>query len=580
MFSKYYQSELAYLREMGKAFGTANPALAGMLVERGGDPDVERLLEGFAFLTARIRERIDDAVPEVVHGLVDLLLPHYLRVLPSCSVVEFSPHARLLRGRSRIPAGAEVGSKPVDGTTCVFRTTRPVDLLPLTLVDTVLDQSTQLAPVLRVQFQVAEQGRSEIFQEEGFSLFIHGEPAVSATLMVWLMRHCKAILVRGAAGSEPVRLPPSNLRAAGFSPEDQLLPWPARGPDGYRMLQEYFTLPQKFLFVEVRGLQAAAGITGQRLELAFEFERPPPLPGRVPKDILKLHCAPVVNLFSTTSDPIRVGAMGHEHLLRASGLDPEHMEVYSVDTVTGLQAGRTDRLDYRPFFDFAHNTSDAARFFRLRRSQSPLNDGIDTFLSLGSPRDAMPSTAEETLSIDLTCTNRSLPSRLQVGDLSMPTPASPTTAKFRNIVAITKPVRPPLGSELHWRLLSHLSLNQRSLMEPGTLKALLELYNFQATADQPAARANQLRVESLRNVTGKAATRFLQGAPVRGSQVTVDVEDAGFTGLGDAFLFGCVLDELFASYVSLNAFSELSLRIQPSQLEYRWPPRNGRQPIL
>ncbi|WP_224363338.1 type VI secretion system baseplate subunit TssF [Hyalangium versicolor] len=580
MFSKYYQSELAYLREMGKAFGSANPALAGMLVERGGDPDVERLLEGFAFLTARIRERIDDAVPEVVHGLVDLLLPHYLRVLPACSVVEFSPHARLLRGRSRIPAGAEVGSKPVDGTTCVFRTTRPVDLLPLTLVDTVLDQSTQLAPVLRVQFQVAEQGRSEIFQEEGFSLFIHGEPAVSSTLLVWLLRHCKSVLVRGAAGSEPVRLPPSCVRAVGFAPEDQLLPWPARAPEGYRLLQEYFTLPQKFLFIEVRGLQAAASITGQRLEVAFEFERPPPLPGRVPKDIFKLHCAPVVNLFTTSSDPIRVGTMGHEHLLRAAGLDPEHMEVYSVDTVTGLQAGRTDRLDYRPFFDFAHNQGDNARFFRLRRSLSPLNDGIDTFLSLGSPRDAMPTATEETLSIDLTCTNRSLPSRLQVGDLSMPTPASPTTAKFRNLMAVTKPVRPPLGSELHWRLLSHLALNQRSLMDPGALKALLELYNFQTTADQPAARANQLRVESLRNVTGKPATRFLQGAPVRGSQVTVDVEEAGFTGLGDAFLFGAVLDEMFASYVSLNAFSEMNLRIQPSQVEYRWPPRNGRQPIV
>lgn len=580
MFSKYYQSELAYLREMGKAFGSANPALAGMLVERGGDPDVERLLEGFAFLTARIRERIDDAVPEVVHGLVDLLLPHYLRVLPSCSVVEFSPHARLLRGRSRIPVGAEIGSKPVDGTTCVFRTTRAVDLLPLTLVDTVLDQSTQLAPVLRVQFQVAEQGRSEIFQEDGFSLFIHGEPAVSSTLLVWLMRHCKAVLVRGAAGSEPVRLPPTCLRAVGFQPDDQLLPWPARAPEGFRLLQEYFTLPQKFLFIEVRGLQAAASITGQRLELSFEFERPPPLPGRVPKDIFKLHCAPAVNLFTTSSDPIRVGTLGHEHLLRASGLDPEHMEVYSVDTVTGLQAGRTDRLDYRPFFDFAHNTGDTSRFFRLRRVHSPLNDGIDTFLSLGSPRDAQPTATEETLSIDLTCTNRSLPSRLQVGDLSMPTPASPTTAKFRNIIAVSKPVRPPLGSELHWRLLSHLALNQRSLLDPGALKALLELYNFQTTADQPAARANQLRVESLREATGKPATRFLQGAPVRGTQVTVDVEEAGFTGLGDAFLFGSVLDELFASYVSLNAFSEMHLRIQPSQVEYRWPPRNGRQPIV
>src|SRR5687768_13110135 len=171
MFGKFYQAELAFLRETGKAYGLAHPQLAGLLAEKGGDPDVERLLEGFAFLTARIRERIDDAVPEVVHSLVDLLLPHYLRVLPSCSVVEFSPHARLLRGRSRIPTGAEVGSKPVEGTTCVFRTTRPVDLLPLTLVETVLDQSSPAAPVLRVQFQVAEQGRSEIFQEEGLSLF-------------------------------------------------------------------------------------------------------------------------------------------------------------------------------------------------------------------------------------------------------------------------------------------------------------------------------------------------------------------------------------------------------------------------
>jgi type VI secretion system protein ImpG len=579
VFSKYYQSELTYLREMGKAFGSANPALAGMLVERGGDPDVERLLEGFAFLTARIRERIDDAVPEVVHSLVDLLLPHYLRVLPSCSVVEFTPHARLLRGRSRIPAGAEVGSKPVDGTTCVFRTTRPVDLLPLTLVETVLDQSSPAAPVLRVQFQMAEQGRSEIFQEEGLSLFIHGEPSISAMLLVWLMRHCKGIQVRGGAGGEAVRLPVKNLHAPGFTPEDQLLPWPARAPEGYRMLQEYFTLPQKFLFVELRGLQAAAAITGQKMEIVFEFERPPPLPGRVPKDILKLHCTPVVNLFTTTADPIRVGALGHEHMLRASGLDPEHMEIYSVDTVTGLQAGRSERIDYRPFFDFAHSSRAEARFFRLRRALSPINDGMDTFLALGSPRDSSPTAAEETLSIDLTCTNRSLSSRLQVGDLSVPTPASPTTAKFRNVIAVTKPVRPPLGSELHWRLLSHLALNQRSLMDEGALKAVLELYNFQATADQPTARANQLRIESLRNVTGKPATRFLQGAPVRGAQVVIDVEEAGFTGLGDAFLFGSVLDELFASYVSLNAFSEVLLRVQPSQVEYRWPPRNGRQPI-
>jgi type VI secretion system protein ImpG len=344
-------------------------------------------------------------------------------------------------------------------------------------------------------------------------------------------------------------------------------------------LQEYFTLPQKFLFVDVRNLQAAASVTGQRLELLFEFERPPALPGRVPKDVFRLHCAPVVNLFSASADPIRAGALGHEYLLRAAGLEPAHMEVYSVDGVTGLQAGRSERQAYRPFFDFTHATGGPPRFFRLRRAPSPIDDGMDAFLSLGSPRDAAPSLTEETLSIDLTCTNRSLPARLQVGDLCVSTPASPTTARFRNIAAVSRPVRPPVGSELHWRLLSHLALNQRSLLEPGALQAMLALYNFQETADQPTARANELRISSLRGISARPTTRFLQGAPVRGVRVAVELDEAGFTSSGDAFLFGCVLDELFASQVSLNSFSELALRLQPSQLEFQWAPRNGRQTI-
>jgi type VI secretion system protein ImpG len=579
VFSKYYQNELTYLREMGKAFGNSNPALAGMLVERGGDPDVERLLEGFAFLTARIRERIDDAVPEVVHGLVDLLVPHYLRPIPACSVVEFTPHARLLRGRSRIPAGAELSSKPVEGTACLFQTTRPVDLLPLTLGDTTLDQSSPSMPVLRVQLQAPEQGRAEIFSEEGLGLFLQAELAVGATLMAWLCRHLRGVVVRSTSSGGSVRLPPGCLRAVGFEPEWPLLPWPTRAPDAYRLLQEYFTLPQKFFFVELRGLQPAASLTGEMLELVFEFEQPPPLPGRVPKDVFRLHCAPVVNLFRTSADPVRVGLLGHEHLLRATELDPGHMEVYSVDAVTGLQPGRSERQAYRPFFDFAHGPGGNSRFYRLRRALSPLDDGMDTFLSVGSPRDMSPGLAEETLSLDLTCTNRSLPGRLQVGDICVPTPSAPTTARFRNILAVTKPVRPPMGTELHWRLLSHLALSQCSLTDTESLRSLLALYNFQATADQTLARANQLRIGALRSVTPRQVTRFLEGAPIRGLQLVIDVDESGFTGTGDAFLFGGVLDALFASHAGMNSFSEVLLRLQPSQVEYRWLPKNGRQPI-
>lgn len=579
VFSKYYQSELGYLREVGKEFARINPTLAGLLSERGGDPDVERLLEGFAFLTARIRERMDDAVPEVLHGLTELLLPHYLRTLPACSIVELTPNFKALRGCQQVPAGSMLASNPVAGTSCLFRTTAEVSLLPLTLQGAALEPLPVSAPSLRLSFQGPEQGLREVLLPEGLRLFIHAEPGVSAMLMLWLQRHCRGVRVLGAQG-ESVRLGPQVIRASGLEPDFPLLPWPRRAPEGLRLLQEYFTLPQKFLFFEVRGLHAAAPVLqGSRFELVFEFERPPPLPARVGKDAFRLYCVPVINLFQVTAEPITHRIPGEEHLLRAAEVDPLHMEVYSVESVVGRRTANGERYEYPPFTDFTHGSSQAgSAFYRLRRALSPINDGIDTWLSLGTPRDVAPELQEETLSITMTCTHRSLPSQLQVGDICQQTAISPT-AQFRNITPVTRPVRPPLGAELHWRLLAHLALNQRSLADAGALRELLAIYNFQALVDEPAARANQLRVDSLRSLESRQVTRFFRSAPVRGSHSTLELDEACFSGQGEAFLFGCVLDRLLASHVTLNAFHQLTLRLHPSQAELPWPPRHGAQTL-
>ncbi|MCY1081289.1 type VI secretion system baseplate subunit TssF [Archangium lansingense] len=578
MFSKYYLSELNYLREMGRAFGLANPSVAGLLVERGADPDVERLLEGFAFLTARIRERVEDDVPEMVQGLTELLLPHYLRPVPACSIVEFSPQMRALRGRSRISAGAEVASTPLDGTSCVFRTTHDVDLLPLTVQDAMLDRSSVSSPVLRISFQTTEQGREELQKPHGLRLFIHGEMSASALILLWLLRYCRQVRVRGASsGNEVVLDPKRSIRPAGFDRHFRLLPWP-RAFDGYRLLQEYFTLPEKFLFFEVHGLEAAASALEERFEISFHLERPPPLDARITREMFRLHCAPVINLFQAPADPLFHHALGREHLVRASELQPQHAEVYSVDSVTGLTAGRSERRTYRPFHEFEHTQGEGSEpaFYRLRRIHSPVDDGVDTYLSLETPRDVAPTLgAEEVLSIDLTCTNRSLPARLQVGDITQSTPASPTNAKFKNITPVSRPARAPLGTELHWRLLSHLAINQHSIADGAALRRLLDLYNFQALADNLAARASRLRINAIRNVESKPLTRFLEGSPVRGNRTLVDLDETNFMGVGDAFLFGCILDELLASHVTLNSFNELAIRLQPSQTEFAWLPRNG-----
>ncbi|QDE69765.1 MULTISPECIES: type VI secretion system baseplate subunit TssF [Myxococcus] len=583
MFSKYYLSELSYLREMGRAFGLANPSVAGLLVERGADPDVERLLEGFAFLAARIRERVDDDVPELVHGLTELLLPHYLRPLPASTIVEFTPHLRALRGRSRLAAGAEVASQPIDGTSCVFRTTTDVDLLPVQLTDALLDRSSITAPVLRLYFQTTEQGRAEVFREQGLRLFIHADLSAASVVLLWLLRYCRQVRVRGASGQgDGIKLPVNAIQPVGFHRDFKLLPWP-RASEGYRHLQEYLTLPEKFLFFEVRGLDAAAGLKEDRFEIAFHLERPPPLDARIHREMFRLHCAPVVNLFSVPADPILHRTLDREHLLRASDLPPNHAEVYSVDSVTGLKAGRNERRVYRPFYEFTHTAGGDAEqsFYRLRRAPSPLDEGIDTYITLETPRNIAPEVnAEEALSMDLTCTNRSLPSRLQVGDLTASTSASPTQAKFKNISPVSRPARAPLGTELHWRLLSHLAINQHSLADAAALRRLMDLYNFHSLTDNLAARASRLRINAIRAVETKPVTRFLEGAPLRGHRTRVDLDEENFMGVGDSFLFGSVLEELLASHVTINSFNELSIRLHPSQTEFAWLPRNGSQTLL
>jgi type VI secretion system protein ImpG len=580
MFSKHYQSELAFLRGMGKEFAAAHPNLAGLLAERGGDPDVERLLEGFAFLSARIRERLDDAVPEVIHDLTEILLPHYLRPIPACSVVEFLPISGALRARHAVPAGAELASAPVDGVSCRFRTAARLELVPVTVVDAGLDAAIGASPVLRLQLQAPQAALPSVFAPEGIRFFVQGELPLASTVMLWLGRHLRAVQLKAGSG-KAVTLPPGSVRLVGLDPDFPLLPWPALAPPGYRVLQEYFTLPQKLLFFDVRGLDAARDVAEERFELSLQFERPPELPARVGKDTFRVNCAPVVNLFSTPGEPIRVTALGEEHLVRGAGLEPAQCEVAWVDAVEGLPDARGERRAYAPFSSFGHGGEGArARFYRLRRRHAVLDDGIDTWLSIGTPRDGSPGTGEETLSLDLTCTNRSLPARLKLGEISIPTQTSPTMARFRNIAPVTKPIRPPLGSELHWRLVSHLAATRAPLSRVENLRALLELYNFPAFVDQQSGRANQLRIEGIRSADAHPTRRILDGAPVRGARIGIELDEPQFASPGDAFLFGAVLDELFASQVGINSFTEVSVRLQPSGREYAWTPRNGTRPVV
>ena len=584
MFSRYYQGELAYLRELGRVFAQANPNIAGLLAERGSDPDVERLLEGFSFLSARIHERIEDAAPEIVGGLTELLLPHFNRTFPAASIVEFTPAVAGLRGRLKLPRGTEVGTRPVSGTSCRFRTTSDVEVLPASVTDINLDRMASATPVLRVSLSTTEAGIPLVTQPAGLRFFINGELPMATMVLLWMARHCESVEVRDARGTAIATLGADALRFPGFAADNAMVPWPKFGPDGYRLVQEYLNFPWKFLFFDVVGLDAAAALETDKFELAFQFREPPELPSRAGRDLLRLHCAPVVNLFDTTADPLRRDLGVYEHMLRATDLPPGHAEIYAVTSVIGIRADGAQRRTYYPFVEFRHvdpeNRTDRPAYYRLRRGVSPIGDGIDTYLSVLTPRDVQIDLREETLSLDVTCTNRNLAGQLRAGDISMPTPQSPTTVKFKNIAQVTAPILPPLGDEAYWRMLAHMAIGHRPLTSEGALPALLHLYNFPAAAEHQAGRANQRRIDAITRVHARSIKRLLEGSPVRGCQMTIELDENGFASRGDAYLFGAVIDELAASHVTLNSFNELILRLQPSLVEYRWSPRNGNRPIL
>lgn len=588
MFGKYYQDELAYLRELGREFAQAYPALAPMLADRSGDPDVERLLEGVAFLTGRIREKLDDELPEVVHAISQLLFPQLLRPLPSMAILELSPLPNVLREVHEVKPGTEFASIPVDGTRCLFRSTAACTLTPWTIEDVRLETAPGGRQQLRIELRLPSGMPLAQVTPERLRLHLGGEPRSALALLAWLHRHVEEVAVLAAKASRfeerEVKLQDA-VHAVGFTEDESLLPYPRTTFEGYRWLAEYYAFPSKFAFVDVEGITRAAELEPdlQRVALVFRFDAPLPPEVRVTRDSVKLHCVPVVNIFKADSEPIKLDPRRERFPLRVAGLSRTHGEVYSIESVIALGRGAGRRVPLSSFYEFAHvgSSATAARmYYALHIEPSVVGDGHELYLSFGSPEDAPPPTDLEYVSIEVSATNRQLAGALRPGEISVATQSSPAMATFRNITAVTPYVPAPIGRELQWRAIAHATMSLRALTEPEVLRTMLNVYDFPSVVDRQAARATDLRLQSLKNVRVTPSDRLYRGAAVRGVSIEVEVDEKGFSGEGDLFLFGAVLERMFAAYISLNSFSRTALIGVGTKARYEWPARSGNLTLL
>ncbi len=579
MLNKFYQDELAYLREMGQEFARAYPEGAHFVGEASKDPDVERLLEGFAFLTARVRQKLESDLPEVTQSLIELFWPHYLRPIPSMTIVQFDVLPQAAKEPHSVPRGAELLSIPVDGTPCRFRTCFDTPIAALTLESATLKRDTP--PHLKLRFRLPDGLSLKKLPLSRLRLHLAGDSSVSRALYVCLCRYLRRITAQPPGAPQATPLARAAVRPIGFSPEEFLLPFPGNSFTGFRLLQEYFAFPSKFMFVEVEGLEELAGLgEASAFDLTFELSRlPDAMPPVAPANLL-LNCTPAINLFSHDADPLRMDQTRTEYRLRPSGPHPEHFEIYTVDRVSGLVRGTGKPIVYRPLFRFERPAGAEVRYYRHSLVPSSADENCDVVIAPVLPPASAETAEIEVLSLELTCTNRQLPSKLNVGDLSVATPTSPTFARFRNISRPTPSVPPPLGGDLHWKLLSHLALNAQSLLDLDRFRALLGLYHFRARVDRQAEHGLRQLLDGIKRLSTAPETRLLRGAPIRGLSVEVEVDEENLAGEGEAYLFGSILNNFLSQYVSLNAFSRLTLKGLKFGEIHTWPIRIGGKTAL
>ncbi len=568
MKARYYEAELAYLREQGRALAEKHPRTAGLLAERSDDPDVERLLEGFAFLAAAVRERIDDAVPELAQSYAGVLLPAMTRFVPPTSVIEYRPEVQGLRVPEFVPRGTQVSGAGASGVASTFHTTSPVLLLPLTLEDVTQRRPVEGKDELILSFRGGEQQDAEVGAHP-IRLFFQGEPQQWTGLRTWFLRHCDDLSV-WVDGQLRGRLPASSIRGIGHADEDTLMPSQPLEHDAFTRMAEFFSCPAKFAFVELPPLgEHARG----EFQVRCRFSGAPKLPKAVTTGDIRLHCTPVINLFESDLEPVRVDPFNPWQILHVARHRGAHSEVWSVTEAIGL--GPEVR---QTFIDFAAAGAGEARvssYFVTRREAAPNGAGTHRFIALVSALDRKPPLGVEVLSLRGMCSNRALACELGIGQLCDPVRGAGSSVPFSNIKPVSPPLYPHDNAELLWRLGAHLSLSRKDLLDAESLRSLLRMYNFAVGYNPSLDRINSRWIESIREVRVQTCVRLIVGAPVTGTRTTVVVDAKSFALVGEAQVFGEMLDDMFARRVGLNSFNVMALEVAPSGARYTWKPRSA-----
>ncbi len=598
----YYEAELSFLRRSGAAFARRYESVAsrlGLEAAKCDDPHVERLLEGAAFLAGRIHRRLDDDAPELSEALLSVAYPQYVRPIPSLALVQMhlDPDQGKVTSGYTVPAGQELYSRRVDGVACRFRTGYETTLWPLTV-----DEASWV-PVQGLGFRVprgvvggfrirlSSVAEVPLGQLELGTLrfFLHGDGSLPYTVYELLLASAEEVVIRPTGGSDLRR--PGRIEPVGFEPEQGLLPHPHRSFLPYRFLQEYFSFPEKYLFVDLHGLE---GVRGEAWDGGFEVvipirtfersERQRTLEHGVTADLFRLGCVPIVNLFRHTSEPVLLSHRRMEYPVVADARNRSTTRIYSVEAVKAAVGDR--QIEFEPLHGAPAGRREGHRqrilWHARRRSAGEAGGAADVVVAFADAEARMVRPGLDSVSADLVCYNGTLPARLPFGDErgDFEMAGSGPWERIVTVVKPTEPVLAPLGRRQMWRLISQLAVNYVSLVDhgPGPLQELLQLHN---AASRPGSDGQIRGLIGLEGRPGHARIDTAHGPTfVRGTRVSLTLDEEAFTG-GGAYLFASVVERFLGLSVTVNSFAQVTAHTSQRRVPLgRWPARSGRKVLL
>ena len=613
-----YNRELAHLRATGAEFAKQHPKIAGRL---GGldefqpcqDPFVERLLEGFAFLAARVQLKLNAEFPRFSQSLVETIYPHYLAPTPSMCIVQFNPESdeKGLAEGFVIPRNSSLNSMLVksEQTRCEYRTAHDVTLLPIKLnqadyytrelASLEIPNIPNIKAGIRLRMQTTAGLRFNELKLDSLNLHLMGVGETPMHLYEQFFANAAAIVVQPATrpiGWQKI-IDASCIRRVGFENKQKLLPYDAMSFQGYRLLHEYFAFPQRFMYVELTNLgEAIRNCDDNLLDIIVLFREPKiELEGTINADNFGLFCTPAINLFEKRLDRIPVSDKFFEFHVVPDRTRAHDFEVYKITEVIGYGARSDQKKEFMPFYlakDFGD--SEASGYYVINRVPMPKAhraglkaprsseySGSEVYVSLVDPHAAPFSADVKQLGVKALCTNRDLPIVVGSPDFTMEKTVPCTSIRCIGNPTLPKPSH--AEGEFAWRVINHLSLNYLSLTDTSeregssALRDILRLYSDMGDL--------QIRkqIDGLKSISSRPITRRISTsgsiAFARGLEVTVTLEEAAFEGTG-VFLLGAVLEQFFARYVSINSFTETVVRTLERGEIMRWTMKNGLRPIL